>query len=208
MRTVVFLAELNNIETCTCDISNAYLNAHTTEKIVFNAGPEFEPFVHAGHLLIIKTEIYGLNSSGVRLHYRISDAMAELCFVPSMVGCDIWMRNKGYYYSYVDCYFYYLIVVHKGPDRVFDSIRVKGFTTMEMSASDYFLGVYFEHVKYPKINNNILTWGFKTYVKHMMDNFNNTLIFEPSRKHSAIPPGYTHELDTTELCNDTEKSQY
>ena len=37
--SVVFLSELNNIETRTGDISNAYLTAHTTEKILFNSGP-------------------------------------------------------------------------------------------------------------------------------------------------------------------------
>ena len=68
MRTVFFLSELNNIETCTVDISNAYLTARTTENIVFNAGTKFAPFGHAGHLLIIKTVLYGLKSSGARFH--------------------------------------------------------------------------------------------------------------------------------------------
>ena len=45
MLTVVFLAELNNIETHTCDISNAYLNARADEKILFNSRPELAPFV-------------------------------------------------------------------------------------------------------------------------------------------------------------------
>ena len=157
MHTFVFLAELNNTDTHNGDISKSYLNAHTTEKIVLNSGPEFAPFVHAFHLLLINTELCGLKSSDTRFHSRLSYALTALGFVSSIRGYEIWMRNKGYYYSYVDCYFYYLIVVHKGPDHVFDSIRVKGFTTMETSASDYFLGVDFEHVKYPKINNNILT---------------------------------------------------
>ena len=47
------------------------------------------------------------------------------------------MRNKGDYYSYVACYFGNLIVVHKDPDHIFDSIRVKGFTIKETSALDY-----------------------------------------------------------------------
>ena len=55
--TVFLLAEMNNIETCTGDISNVCLTAHTTEKIIFNSGPEFSPFGHAGHLLLIKTAL-------------------------------------------------------------------------------------------------------------------------------------------------------
>ena len=41
MRTVVFLAELNNIETRPGYNSNDYLTAHTTENIVFNSGTNF-----------------------------------------------------------------------------------------------------------------------------------------------------------------------
>ena len=42
----------------------------------------------------------------------------------------------------------------------------------------------------------------------MMDNFNNTLFFEPSKQHSSMPHYYKIKLDTTELCTDTEKAQY
>ena len=88
------------------------------------------------------------------------------------------------------CYLYYLIIVHKDPDHLFDSIRGKGLTIKETSAPDYFLGVDFEHVKELKINNNILKLGSKTYLKHMMNNCKNTLGSEPSRKHAVIPPDY------------------
>ena len=39
VRTVVFLYELNNIETRTGDTSNAYLTVRTNDNILFNAGP-------------------------------------------------------------------------------------------------------------------------------------------------------------------------
>ena len=38
--------------------------------------------------------------------------------------------------------------------------------------------------------------------------FKNTLGFDPSKQHAAMPPTYKPELDTTELCTDTEKAQY
>ena len=37
--TVLFISELNNIETGTGDTSNSYLTIRTDDKIVFNAGP-------------------------------------------------------------------------------------------------------------------------------------------------------------------------
>ena len=112
MRTVVFLAELKNIETCTGDISNSYFTSSTIYKILFNAGPDFSPFRHTSHLLHIKTLLYDLRGSGSRFHYCLSDALTALCLVPLTAGCNIWMRNEGDYYSYVACYFDGLIVVH------------------------------------------------------------------------------------------------
>ena len=71
MCTVVFLSELDNIETHPGEISNAYLTERTIEKIVFNSGPDFAPFGRAGHLLLIKTALYGLKNSGARFHSRL-----------------------------------------------------------------------------------------------------------------------------------------
>ena len=77
-----------------------------------------------------------------------------------------------------------------------------------MSAPDYFLGGDFECVKEPKTNNKILKWVSKIHVKKMMDKFKNTFGFDPSNQHAAMPPEYNPELETTELCTDTEKAQY
>ena len=93
MRTVVFLAELNNIETSTGEISNSYLNARTTENILFNAGPKFAPFGRASHLILINTALYGLKSYGARFHSLLSDDLTALVFVPSMGVCDIWIQK-------------------------------------------------------------------------------------------------------------------
>ena len=105
------------------------------------------------------------------------------------------------------CYCNYLIVVNKEPDRLFDSIREKCFTIKETSAPEYFLEGDFESAKEPNTDNDILAWGYKTYVKCMMDNFNNTFGFDTSKKNAAIPPDYKPELYTTDLYNDSEKAQ-
>ena len=125
---VAFLYKLNNIDTRTGDNSNAYLDASTTEKIEFNTGPEFPPFGHVCQLLLIKTALYGLKSFCARFHSWLSDDLSALGLVPSMGGCDIWMRNEGDYYFYLTCYCNDPIVIHKEPDHVFESIIGKGFT--------------------------------------------------------------------------------
>ena len=42
----------------------------------------------------------------------------------------------------------------------------------------------------------------------MMEKFNNTFGFDPSKQPAAIPPDYKPDIDTTNLCNDSEKVQY
>ena len=89
MHTIIFLAELNDIKIFTGDISNAYLTACTTEKIVFDSIPYFSPSVHVVHLLLIKNALYGLKTSGARFHSLLSDYLTALCFVPYTGGFDI-----------------------------------------------------------------------------------------------------------------------
>ena len=78
MCTVVFLSKLNNMETCTGDISNAYLTACITEKIVFNDGPEFAPFGHECQFILINNELYGLKNSGTRFSFHFSYDLTAL----------------------------------------------------------------------------------------------------------------------------------
>ena len=84
----------------------------------------------------INNVLYGLNSYGARSHYRISDDLTALGLVPSMGGCDTCMLNKGDYYYYVDWYCDDIIVVHKDPGNVFDSITEKEFIIKEASDTD------------------------------------------------------------------------
>jgi hypothetical protein len=64
LRTVIFLAELNGLESWATDIGNAYLEAETSEKVFVIAGPEFGDL--EGHTLVIFKALYGLRTSGVR----------------------------------------------------------------------------------------------------------------------------------------------
>ena len=86
--------------------------------------------------------------------------------------------------------------MHKDPGCAFESIIGNEFVIKETSSPDYFLGGYFESFKDPKTDNEILTWGSKTYVKRLMENFKNTFSFEASKQHSAMNPKYKPELDT------------
>ena len=129
--TPLFYWMNEDIETHRGEISNSYLTARNTEKIVFNTRPECSPFGHAGHLLLLNTDLYSLKSFIARFHSHLSYELTILGFIPSMGGCDIRMRNKVDYYACVDCYLNDLIVVHKNSDHNFDYIGGKGFTIKE-----------------------------------------------------------------------------
>ena len=56
LRTMIFLAELNGLETWVTDIGNAYLEAETSEKVFVIAGPKFGEL--EGHTLVIFKALY------------------------------------------------------------------------------------------------------------------------------------------------------
>ena len=68
LRTVVFLAELNDLEMWATDIGNTYLEAEMAEPIYIIASPEFED-----HIFVIHKALYGLQTSGLHWHEQFAD---------------------------------------------------------------------------------------------------------------------------------------
>jgi hypothetical protein len=85
-RICIFLGELNGLKISSADISSAYLEAYTQEKVVFTAGEEFGEL--AGHTLMIVKALYGLRSSGKRFNERISDTLRDIGFWPSFADSE------------------------------------------------------------------------------------------------------------------------
>ena len=73
MRIVALLAELNGIEMQAADVENACLEALTSEKVCFVAGPEFGERV--GHTLVICKALHGLRTGGARWGEKIADTL-------------------------------------------------------------------------------------------------------------------------------------
>ena len=72
-KMVLFLAELNGLETYATNIGNTYLEAKTAEKVCIIAGPEFGD--KEGHVLIIDHTLYGLRTSGKRWHEKFLETL-------------------------------------------------------------------------------------------------------------------------------------
>jgi hypothetical protein len=89
LRTVIFLAELNGLETWATGIGNAYLEAETFEKVFIIAGPKFGEL--EGHTLVIFKALYGLRSSGLRWSERCLLCLRDMGFFASLADPRIWM---------------------------------------------------------------------------------------------------------------------
>jgi len=93
VRLLAFIGELNGLKIWSTDISNAYLETYTKEKVYIIAGPECGD--REGHVLIISKALCGLHSSGLRWSERLADVLREMGYFTSKCEKDIWMRNKG-----------------------------------------------------------------------------------------------------------------
>jgi len=115
LRIVLFLAELNHLETWATDIGNAYLEAQTREKVYIIAGPEFGEL--EGHVLVIR---YGLCTSGLRWHECFADCLREMGFTPSKAEPDIWLCPNGSKYEYIAVYVDDLAIAAADPRKIVD----------------------------------------------------------------------------------------
>ncbi len=209
MRLVVFLAELNELELCTGDIGNAYLEAYTKEKVCFRAGKEFAFKGHDGHLMIIEKALYGLRESSSRFHEVCSDALMSLGFFRSKADSDIWMKDCGTHYEYVATWVDDLLYAGKEPAKFYKGLDDMGFTLKGVGPPVYHLGGDFKRVERANGEKPVLTWGSHTYVQRMLDSYKQIFGEAPSKNvRAALDPKDHPELDTSELLDESEMRIY
>ena len=102
LRIFLFVAELNHLDTWATDITSAYLEAFTSEKVYIIAGSEFKGL--EGHLLVFRKALYGLCSSGACWHERFADCLCAEGFQSCRAEPDIWLHLNGQVYEYIAVY--------------------------------------------------------------------------------------------------------
>jgi hypothetical protein len=110
---VMFLAELNGLETWATNISNMYLKAETSEKVFIIAGRK--PGELEGHTLVIFKAPYGLQSSGLRWSEKFSLCLRGMGFFASLADPCFWMRRVNNHYEYITIYVDDHAIASKGP---------------------------------------------------------------------------------------------
>ncbi len=144
VRIAFLIAALNDLEVLSADIQNAYLNAHTKERVYTIAGPEFGK--DQGRPVLIVRALYGLKSSGARFRDHVAHTLREGGFVSSQGDPDVWMRpatkKDGFeYWEYVLCYVDDILVFSEKPKAVMDYLASR-YTLKEGSVKepDQYLG--------------------------------------------------------------------
>jgi hypothetical protein len=205
LRTVMFIGELNGMTMKAADVGNAYLEAYTSEKVAFIAGPEFGD--KSGHTLVIVRALYGLKTSGARYHDLWADTMDFLGWFPSKADTDVWMRDCGDHYEYVATWVDDLLYIGHNPDVFYKAITDMGYKLKGVGFPSYHLGGDFKRVTEPE---DVLTWGSHTFVKKMLSKY-ETMFGEPVPKHEVhapLEPGDHPELDESPLCDAAQIKQY
>ena len=202
LRICIFLGELNGLKTGSADVSSAYLEAYTQEKVVFTAGEEFGEL--QGHTLIIVKALYGLRSSGKRFNERISDTLRDIGFWPSRADNEVWMRENNGHYEYVCIYVDDLAVMAENPPEIFQMLREVGrYKLREEEGISYHIGGDFT-----RDPDGTLCYGAKTYVKRMLVNYERMFGVMPKEFNSPLEPGDHPELDTSELLDNDGIKKY
>ena len=196
-RMVLFLAELNHMETWATDIGNAYLEAETAEKIFIEAGTEFGD--RCGHILIVRKALYGLRSSGARWHDKLADCLRELGFFPCKAEPDIWMRRSGEIYEYVAVYVDDLAFALRNPQEFVDILMSKyKFKLKGTGPIAFHLGMDIY-----RDDDGILCIAPRKYIERMIATYERIFGEAPRQVvTSPLEKGDHPELDTSDLLDD------
>ena len=81
VRLLDLIADSQNLSVLTRDIGNAFIQAHTKEKIFTRCGSEFGSM--EGSIAIIVRALYGLTTSAERFRTMLADFLRTLGFTPS-----------------------------------------------------------------------------------------------------------------------------
>jgi hypothetical protein len=192
IRLCILLAELNGLDIWVGDISSAYLEAFTKEKVCFTAGQEFGDL--EGNLLVIDRALYGLRTSGARWHDRFAETLNNMEFFVCKADPDVWLKDCKTHYEYVCVYVDDIMFFGKDPKSFFDALsKDHNYQLKGVGKPTYHLGGDFGRDD----KDGTFTWGAKSYVKKMLANYKLMYNEEPKPVNIPLPEKDHPELDTT-----------
>jgi hypothetical protein len=203
IRTLIFLAKLNNLDTWATDIGNAYLEAVTSEKLFIIAGPEFGE--QQGHILIIYKALFGLMTSGLRWHDQFADVLRALGFAPCIAEPDIWMRGDGIIWEYIAVYDDDLALAMKDPQNFVNKLKEEHkFKLKGTGDIACHLGCNFF-----REDDGTLCMAPRKYIEKILGNYKRMFGEKPRLNvYFPLEKGDHPETDDSELLDENGTQQY
>ena len=176
---VIFLAEFNSLDLWATYIGNAYLEAETKEEVYIVVGKDFCDL--EGHTLVIHKELYGLRSSNLQWHEILAGCLRDMGFFPCKVEPDIWMREKGSLYEYIDVYVDDLAISAKNPKEITVNLMKKhDFKLKGTGPIKYHLGCDLF-----RDETGTLCFSPRKYIEKMMDGYLTIFVVKPKSNISS-----------------------
>jgi len=202
---MLFLAELNGLETSAMDIGNAYLEAKTKEKVYIIGGHEFGE--QQGHTLLIHKALYGLKSSGRQWHEKFAACLHEMGFKPCKAEPDIWMCRVNDYNEYILIGIYVddLTIVSKDPQAIITAFEKDSkFKLKGAGLISFHLGCNFARDSY-----GTLYLMPKKFIERMAMAYESHFGTKPTKKYSTPLDKDDHpKTDLSEFLDDEETRIY
>ena len=205
------LAALNDLQTKTSDIQNAFLTAPCEEKIWTVLGDEFGP--DKGKKAIIKRALYGLKSAGGSFTRHIADCMQTMGWNRSKADPDLWYRPEvrpedgTKYYAYVLFYIDDTLAIHHDATSVL--LQLDKYFQMKKGSigdPDIYLGAKLRTVR---LDNGVTAWAMSSS-KYVQEAIRNVKLYldknfagrKLQRKVSAPwPSGFSAETDDSPVLD-------
>lgn len=184
------------------DVTSAYLQSVTKEKVYIVAGLEFKG--REGHLLLIHKALYGLRSSGKRYSEFFTDIMRDMGFQKSKADNYIWMRRHDDKDEYISTYVDDFCIASHDPSSIIKALendyklKLKGIGELK-----FYLGCEFFRDK-----DGILCMIPRKFIEQINEAYTKLFGVPPKHASSPLEKGDHPKFDSSEALGPEDIKKY
>ena len=205
VRVAFVAAAALDLDVVAGDVSHAYIQAYTIERIYTIAGHEFGPDLEGKMLVVIKA-LYGLKSSGAMWHRKFAENLRDMGFLPMRADPDFHLRQtENGEYEYIAVIVDDLLVFSKKPYDIIDIITKKyKYDLKGIGTPEYYSGADIQY--HPRHN----TWSMsaRTYITNVCSKIERLLGLKLKNYGSPMLSNDHPELDDTSQLYDNDQALY
>ena len=202
IRILETIAMNEDLKFVTGDISNAFVQADTDERVYSIAGPEFGD--KEGCIVLVKKALYGLATSARQWSLTLGDAIRDMGFKPTRADPDLWIKpsGDGKIYEYIATYVDDIIIVAKEPSKYLEIIKSKFPVRNIEELPEYYLGNNLDIRK-----NKTIKVHSKKYITEIIRRYEKQYGILKKQNVPASPNDHP-ELDDTPILDEIGRRHY